>query len=220
MLGPGGIFVIDTKNWSGKLSIDGRTLRQNGRSREPTVAACADSALAGAERMGPFGRHIQPVLCFVREEPLAGWAREVMICSTSNLTQMLTSRPSVLTPEELSQAWAVLHVELEPAAAPAASTVRHPRGPRAAARPSTSRSRRGRRASQPSVGRLVASLAMLGALLLWGPQLASVFGAVVAHQTTTAVKTDTPCPTAGAAAKHGAEAARDTAAKTRPDARC
>ena len=46
VIGPGGIFVVDSKNWSGNLTFSGGVLRQNGRSREPAVARCADSALA------------------------------------------------------------------------------------------------------------------------------------------------------------------------------
>ena len=38
------------------------------------------------------------VLCFVRDEAVAGWARDVMVCSTATLAGMLTSRPQVLHP--------------------------------------------------------------------------------------------------------------------------
>src|SRR3954453_18834417 len=64
-IGPAGIFVVDSKNWSGDITVSGGVLRQNGRSREAAVAGCADSALAVSELAGPYGRHIVPVLCFV-----------------------------------------------------------------------------------------------------------------------------------------------------------
>ena len=46
VVGPGGIFVIDSKNWSGDISVRDGVLRQNGYRRESAVAACAYSALA------------------------------------------------------------------------------------------------------------------------------------------------------------------------------
>lgn len=196
VLGPGGIFVIDTKNWSGRLDVDKDALRQNGRSRETAVAACADSALAVAERMGVFARHVHPVLCFARDEPISGWAREVMICSTSNLTQMLMSRPAALTQSELPQAWTMLQVELKSASvSPVHRTARRSRAGGTAARPkNTGGSRRRRRSKDPSLGRLLMGLVMAGAMLLWGPQLATAFGALVSHQITTAVENGRPCP--------------------------
>ena len=39
---------------------------------------------------------VKPVLCFDREQPVFGWSREVMVCSTVNVATLLTSRPSVL----------------------------------------------------------------------------------------------------------------------------
>ena len=41
VIGPGGVFVIDSKYWSGTVSVAGDVLRQNGRSREKVVAAVA-----------------------------------------------------------------------------------------------------------------------------------------------------------------------------------
>lgn len=96
VVGPGGIFVIDTKNWAGRLTVEGDVLRQDGRSRERTVAAAADAALAVAELAPAYASLVRPVLCFAREDKLSGSMREVMICSTSNVRRMLTSRPPVL----------------------------------------------------------------------------------------------------------------------------
>ena len=97
VVGPGGIFVIDTKDWAGKLSVEGNVLRQDGRSRERTVAAAADAALAVAELAPAYASLVRPALCFAREDKLSGWMRDVMICSTSNVKRMLTSRPASST---------------------------------------------------------------------------------------------------------------------------
>lgn len=99
-VGPGGVFVIDSKNWSGRIEVKDSVLRQNGYQREKTVVAAAEAASAvSLVTRDVQGRLAVPVLCFVRDEPLTGWARDVMVCSTVNVTEMLMSRPTVLDTE-------------------------------------------------------------------------------------------------------------------------
>jgi len=94
VIGPPGVFVIDSKNWSGSIEIRGDVLRQNGRSRERAVANAADAGLAVAGMTDVVSSdHVFPVLCFVRDEPITGRARNVMVCTTSNLEEMLLTRP-------------------------------------------------------------------------------------------------------------------------------
>jgi hypothetical protein len=95
VIGPGGVFVVDAKNWSGRLEVRDQVLVQNGRRREPTVASAAEAAIA-VQALISLPNLCMGVLCFVRDEPLTGWARDVMVCSTANLVEMLTSRPHVL----------------------------------------------------------------------------------------------------------------------------
>ena len=225
VFGPGGIFVIDSKNWSGRLSVGGETLRQNGRSRETAVAGCADAALAVAELLGPYAAHVSPVLCFAREEPVAGWVRDVMICSVANLPQMLLTRPAVLTDQQLADAWARLQGVLS--AAHAASTPPRPptrrRGAESVARPPARRRATGSRGrpGQPSLGRFLAAILMLIGMVLWGPQIATAVGGIVAATITKPLVTETPCPHPSAEpvrrkgrAKHPVSAARDAPAST------
>src|SRR3546814_15778766 len=49
VIGPGGAFVIDSKNWSGAIAVRDQVLRQNGRSREMAVVGAAEAALAVSE---------------------------------------------------------------------------------------------------------------------------------------------------------------------------
>lgn len=100
VVGPGGVFVIDAKNWSGRVEVRDQVLRQNGRQREQSVVSAAEAAIA-LQGIVPPPAYCMGVLCFVRDEPLTGWARDVMVCSTSNLTSMLLSRPSVLSAEDV-----------------------------------------------------------------------------------------------------------------------
>jgi hypothetical protein len=100
VVGPGGVFVVDAKNWSGRVEVRDQVLRQNGRQREQSVVSAAEAAIA-LQGIVPPPAYCMGVLCFVRDEPLTGWTRDVMVCSTSNLTSMLLSRPSVLSAEDV-----------------------------------------------------------------------------------------------------------------------
>jgi hypothetical protein len=73
---------------------------QNGRQREQAVVSAAEAAIA-LQGIVPPPAYCMGVLCFVRDESLAGWARDVMVSSTSNLAVMLTSRPAVLGPDDV-----------------------------------------------------------------------------------------------------------------------
>lgn len=182
-VGPGGVFVIDSKNWSGRVAVDRGTLRQNGRSREATVAACADAALAVAELLRPLCRHVFPVLCFVHDEPLSGWARDVMVSSIDNVNTMLCTRPAVLTSAQVLAAHKRLQKELPRTRL---------RGPRSHAssqlgevpvrQPGSGRrhNKRNRRSAWVQLVKLVVALGFMIFVVAARPQLASAIGHVVA----------------------------------------
>lgn len=44
-----------------------------------------------------------PVLCFVRDEPVAGLSGDVTLCSTANVASVLESGPAVLAPAQRRQ---------------------------------------------------------------------------------------------------------------------
>lgn len=155
VVGPGGVFVVDAKNWSGRVEVRDQVLVQNGRRREPTVASAAEAAIA-VQALMPVPNLCMGVLCFVRDEPLRGWARDVMVCSTANIIEMLTSRPHVLEAHDVQRC--VDAVRRSVARRASTST----RGPsaRLTGSGSAARPRRTRK-----VGRLVTTL-LAGALFL------------------------------------------------------
>ena len=125
VVGPPGVFVIDSKNWSGQVAVKDGVLRQGGRSRETSVAAAAEAGLAVAKLVPLLEpRLVHPVLCFVRDDELSGWVRDVMVCSTSNVVTMLTSRSAALTEHEVNQICLDLDLGLRDAglAAPAVAS--------------------------------------------------------------------------------------------------
>jgi hypothetical protein len=126
VVGPGGIFVIDSKAWSGRVNVEHDVLRQNGRKRESAVVGAAEAALAVARMLGMDPALARPVLCFAGQTSLQGWARDVMLTTPENLVPMLLSRRQVLDTRTVHQSMLRLQLGLESArkAAPPAPRVR------------------------------------------------------------------------------------------------
>ena len=156
VVGPGGVFVIDTKNWSGRIEVRDGVLRQNGRSRESSVAGASDAATA-VRQLIP-GVPVQPVLCLHGEEPRRDQVRDVVLCSTSTLRELLESRPELLSADQVGEVTARLSAGLVRSATPRSAT---------GSRRST---RSGRPARERSAGvRLVAFL-LVAAMMFAGLQ--------------------------------------------------
>ena len=101
VVGPPGVFVIDSKNWSGRVAVKDGVLRQGGRSRAKSVAAAAEAGVAVAGLVPQLKSDlVHPVLCFVSDDELSGWSQDVMVCSTTNVVEMLLSRPRALSDDE------------------------------------------------------------------------------------------------------------------------
>jgi hypothetical protein len=183
VIGPGGVFVIDTKNWTGRITVSNGVLRQNGRSREQTVASAAEAGLAVASLAGPHLAHVHPVLCFVDQPQLGGWSRDVMVCSTGNLLDMLQTRPVVLTPDAVGDAWHRLAPRLTSASAPAAPVRR--RTEAAPRRSHTSRSRSRSKQRGPSLARLVVGAFLVLGMLTKGPEFADLVAKVIVTEAAT-----------------------------------
>ena len=101
VVGPGGVFVIDSRDWSGSLEVRGQVLLHDGSNRGATVARVADAARGMAEvvlEVDP--RFVVPVLCFDRAESVSGWAHDVLVCTTGNLVEQLQAQPPVWEPAE------------------------------------------------------------------------------------------------------------------------
>src|SRR3954453_5632477 len=85
VVGPSGVFVLDTKSWVGRVDIRPGQLRQDGKRRSRHVIASAAAAMAIGELLpGTDPKAIRPVICFVRDEPIFGWSGDVMVCLTEN----------------------------------------------------------------------------------------------------------------------------------------
>jgi len=175
VVGPGGIFVIDSEDWSGGVTVTDGVLRQNGYRRDREVAAAADAAVSVAEVVAPHGGSVQAVLCFTGQARVVGRAGDVALCHLENLWRFLLTRPEVLDPQQVAEANARLGAALVPASRPGAVVaatrpVRRPRASerrRAPAAPAPAPARPGRR-PRPA-RRLLVSLVMACAMLSLGP---------------------------------------------------
>lgn len=203
LVGPGGIFVIDSKNWSGQISVANGHLRQNGRSRMKAVAGSVDAALAVAQLAGPYADKVFPVLSFATEDSLSGWCADVMVCSTSTLTQMLASRPTVLNPSDAMDARFRLDAQLRAAtSAPLPTTVRRRASeigretPAPVPRKSSARSRRAVARRKMALSQMLVALVFLGGFLAYGPQISQVVGGVLGEQFTKGLRSSTACDAA------------------------
>ena len=126
-IGPGGIFVIDSKHWSGDVVVRHQVLRQNGRSREPAVLGTAESALAMASLMpASWAGVVQPVICFAGPSGVSGRARDVLLCTTEDVVALLTTSRRRLTPLQVREGAVLLEAALSSALAPAAAEVPPP----------------------------------------------------------------------------------------------
>ncbi len=119
IVGPSGVFVIDTKSWTGSIEVRSGALRQDGRRRARHVIASAAAAMAIGELLpGVDTKAIRPVICFARDEPIFGWCSDVMVCSTENIVTFLASRPRVFDEAEMTAIAEALAVSLRCASAP------------------------------------------------------------------------------------------------------
>jgi hypothetical protein len=161
-VGPPGVFVIDSKNWSGDVRVVDGVLWQDGRRREREVAAAAEAAIAVTGLLQ--GLAATPVLCFVVDEPLEGWAGDVLVCSPHNLASRLTALPPMLGPASTGRANKILEGRLTPAGR-ATSQRRRVDRTELAHRPTTRRSRTRRRTSRASLRRTKVTTLIRGLVL-------------------------------------------------------
>lgn len=113
VVGPAGVFLIDTR----------ASEHADGLALELAVAEVAEAALelAHTTTAAVPPEQIRPVLCFEGEEgdegrePVTGWARDVLVCSVANVVEMLTTRPTVLTTQQVIQVCLDLHGVVLPA---------------------------------------------------------------------------------------------------------
>lgn len=99
-VGPPGVFVVQTKLWTGQVSVVNGILRLDGRRRAALTAQASEAAHAVAQLVPEIApTQVQGVLCFLGTVQVAGWSQSTLVCNTGNIASLLTSRPPVLDEE-------------------------------------------------------------------------------------------------------------------------
>ncbi|HEY6932820.1 MAG TPA: nuclease-related domain-containing protein [Marmoricola sp.] len=167
VVGPTGVYVIDSKLWSGTITVINGVLRQNGYKRETAVAGVADAAIAVAQLVPGMNPYlVKPVLCFVREQEFGDSIRDVLVCSTSNLVSTLTSQELVLDDTAINNVHGWLAHSLK-SASPMQAEDWPPPPPRTPPRsPSRTRAPKRPRAHQGKAGAPILKSCLVGLLSL------------------------------------------------------
>ncbi len=97
VVGPPGIFVIDSRAWSGRVAVNHGALRQDGHNRISSIRAvvAAAAALSATSAAARFD-HVHGVLCLVGNDVPAEWVGGVLVCSAHELVEELLSYAEVL----------------------------------------------------------------------------------------------------------------------------
>ncbi len=103
MVGPGGVIVIDAKNWTGNVEVRNGILRQNGYSRAKETEAALQQGASVSALLEPQHRYlVQTWLCMVGQPELqATTTNGVKIQGLGSLTAAMDALPQVLTPDEV-----------------------------------------------------------------------------------------------------------------------
>lgn len=114
VVGPTGVFVVETKCWAGAVSVEGDAVRVNGAdpSRPPLAQARSHArALADflSERL-EAPPACAPLVCFASEN-LAGGTQEVgdaLVCNASELARLIQRRAGHLAADDVERAVKVM----------------------------------------------------------------------------------------------------------------
>ncbi|MGP4032921.1 nuclease-related domain-containing protein [Pseudarthrobacter sp. 1C304] len=100
LVGPGGILIVDAKNWSGDVQLSHGVLRQNGYNKESTVSGILQQCSALAALLEPEHRRlVQGWICLVGQPHLQGTTSNgIRIEGLDTLRGAVADLPAVLDP--------------------------------------------------------------------------------------------------------------------------
>jgi Nuclease-related domain len=91
-VGPAGVFVIDSKNWTGSVLVRDGVLRQNGSRRTDECEGAATATAAVAAYLEPQHRSlVSGVLCLVDQPTPEQQPTQVRVVGLADLAALLTS---------------------------------------------------------------------------------------------------------------------------------
>jgi Nuclease-related domain len=123
-VGPGGVVVLDAKNWSGAVTVRDGVPRQNGYRRDKVLEASCWAAAAVTALLEPRHRaSVTTAVCFIQQpiEPVTV-PPGVVLVGLAQLDQWLTTLPVALNPPEVGAIHRFLSTELAGSRSPAQRT--------------------------------------------------------------------------------------------------
>ncbi len=102
VVGPPGVLVVSTENWSGEVVLDHGELLHQGRSQIDALRRAVEAAAAVASvwpEMPPAPVHA--MVCLTGANRPSAWMGCVTVCSTESLVPAMTALPVALTDEEV-----------------------------------------------------------------------------------------------------------------------
>lgn len=204
VVGPPGVLVVDSKNWSGSVTLEGGRLRQNGHPRDREARAAADAAAAVAARLGT-GVVVLPVICLASGPTFAAKkAEHTTVLGVTELVDWARALPVRLDTDGVLRVAAQVRQELPPAGAShnpmtraVAARGSRPGVPRRRATSAAGRRRTG--GSRSGGRRLLVRLALgLAALMVLPWSLGQLAGALTASAQGAAPAPSASVPTVAA----------------------
>lgn len=104
-VGPGGVVIVDAKNWSGDVVVRDGLLRQNGYRRDEQLNGVAQAAAAVTALLLPEHRSaVSGALCLAAQEdlPPTETTSGVVVVGRHQLASLLVGRPARLSPYEVA----------------------------------------------------------------------------------------------------------------------
>lgn len=124
VVGPGGVVVVDAKNWSGAVGVRDGSLRQNGSRRDEALEGVSSATAAVAALLPPRYRSAaRGVVCLAGQTlPPTGTAPGVVVVGRDHLADHLRSLPPRLSPREVGKVTEFLRLHLDGPTSPALAT--------------------------------------------------------------------------------------------------
>ena len=128
LIGPAGLFVVDAKNWSGRVEVRDGVLRQSGYRRSREVDATAEAAHAVAALLTMGVPRVEGVLCLCGEAqmPPTVIASGKSIVPVAEIAQWVRRQPALLTPAAVAAVHDELVRRLQPASRTAVAAATSP----------------------------------------------------------------------------------------------
>jgi hypothetical protein len=136
LVGPGGVVVVNAKNWSGHVDVVDGVLRQNGHDRFPAVeTALAQAAAVAAVLPAPWRRLVRSLVCLTAQPELQGTTGSgIEVRGIDCVAAAVTDLPDVLDAPSVLLLYAQLGQLLTRPQLPETGTVGNPDRPHAEGR--------------------------------------------------------------------------------------